>query len=145
MNAPVREANVMGRTAVAVCIACWQIPAVGYLLGLASSTAVSDSGSTVLPFVWSGCFILAGVLMVAVYRLNDETERAVVEIGALVVFVTAMCVYLALILDRASSLDGRLAILALLLSLLINLIGRAVLLVRQVRFVRALRKSRGLA
>lgn len=142
----VRESAVMGRSAVAVCIACWQIPALGYLFGLtSSSTAVSDADSSLLPFVWSGSFVLSGLLMILVRRLPDETDKAVVEIGALVVFTGAMVVYLAIILGRASSLEGRLAVLALLLSLLINLVGRAALLARQVRFVRALRKERGLS
>lgn len=134
----------MGRTAVAVCIACWQIPALGYFLGLVGSTAVSDPKSTALPLVWSSSFVVAGALMVLVYKVRDETDKAIVEIGALIVFTAAMVVYLLLILNRATSLDGILAVLALLLSLLINMTGRGVLLVLQIAFVRRVKKERGL-
>lgn len=132
----------MGRSAVAVCILFWQLPGLGYLVGLSGSIAITGIGGPGLTAVWSLCFVVAGLLMITVYRLKDEGDKNIVEIGALVVFGAAMLVYLLAIFARASTIDGRLAVLALLGSLLFNLSGRGFLLVRQIWYVRSIRKGR---
>jgi hypothetical protein len=136
VNKPgIRQSTVMGRSAVAVVIAFWQLPVVGYLFGVAGSTTISEVGGSPLAALWSSCFAISGVLMVAVYCRHDETEQAILEIAAILVFTSAMLVYLTVFLKATVTLDGRLAVLALLGSLIVNMFGRTLLLARQVRFV----------
>lgn len=139
---PVVEAAVMGRSAVAVCVLFWQIPALAFFTGYASSTTIDDvSSSKIIPLLWSACFLLSGFFMGAVYLLRRETDKAWAEIAVLLLFVVAMSVYLAAFLDRSQTLDGRLAILALMGSMIVNLVGRMVLLGRQLWRVRQIKQE----
>lgn len=139
---PVEESQVMGRLAIVVCVAFWQLPAIGYLTGVAGSAAISDvSGGGAIPILWSTCFVLAGIGMIGVFTTSIPTRQAQRELVVLVVFTVAMTVYLAAILERAQTLDGRLAIIALLGSMIVNCLGRAVLLIRQLVAVAAVKRG----
>lgn len=128
----VREATVMGRAAVAVVVAFWQIPALAYLTGITgASVAISKLGDHAVALTWSGLFVVSGVLMLLVYRLQRPGDQARLELCVLLLFTVAMGVYLTAIYAAATTLDGRLAIIALLGSLIVNLVGRALLLIRQ--------------
>lgn len=141
IRGPVVESAVMGRSAVAVCVAFWQLLAIGYLAGITGATTITDVGGPWISTLWTVCFLISGCLLGLVYLVPRETDKNIAELGVLLLFTVAMGVYLAAFLDRASTLDGRLAILALLGSLITNLVGRMVLLGRQLYVVRQTKRA----
>lgn len=128
----VRESEVMGRAAIAVCMTWWLLPAGAYLLGFTgASEAISGLGDRTVTLLWSLLFVAAAALMAVVYAIPKPGDQVRLEVLAVFLFAVAMLVYLAAIYQRAQTLDGRLAILALLGSLLTNLAGYVWLRARQ--------------
>lgn len=135
------EPHVMGRAAVAVVVTTLQVPAIAQMVvATSASQAVDDAGPAALAYVWSGAIVLAGVLTVGSYRTRDNEAERVLEIAALVLVAVVCSVYVAALVQTSGAV-GALYILATLVALIVNCLGRAVLLARQVFAARHLARA----
>jgi O-antigen ligase len=135
------EPHVMGRAAVAVVVTALQVPAIAQMVvATSASAAVDDAGPNALAYVWSSTIILAGVMVAVSYRTSDPEAERVLEVAALVLVALVCSVYVAALVQTSGAV-GALYILATLVALIVNCLGRAILLTRQIFAARRLERE----
>lgn len=131
----------MGRTAIAVVIYCLQPSAfLQIFTGEEASKSIAAAGPPALPYVWSVALIVSAMMWTTSYFLRGEEEKRVAQIAAALQIALGSAIYIASILDT-SGLVGTSFLIGMMAALIINCLGFAWFLLKQIRFVRKVAKD----
>lgn len=133
----IANSSVMGQAAVIVLCGAAAFASVFQLIGVYASATVSDWGGRSLDVAWSLTFIIAFVMVLgAKYCFRDPVDQAWVEIGGIMLFNAGISVFIKALWAVQGGFDGRLFVVCMLGSQIVNTTARALLLLSRMTWVR---------
>jgi len=137
-----RESPVMGRTPVLVLGVAITIAAIAQVINFPGSRVISKAGGAQLDLAWS-LTLITGALLVWISRIvkfKITSSEIAIEVAGIFLMSVGMVTYIVtLVTSEPNGLEGRLFVTCLAVSTIINILGRAFLLVRRIFFVEKLR------
>lgn len=134
----IAESEVMGRLPILVLSTVLAVVGFGQITGTASR-AIASAGGAELDYVWAITLIAAWALVVTARLWRDPREAATLEVTGIVLVIAGVATYVWAIFDGAvhdgaslwSAIEGRAMLLGLATATILNITGRAILLVRR--------------